>query len=158
MRIKVAQMQTPWGVLILSRNIILSALLDHNTEINASILMSPMLGFKNELVLSSLTFFLNLIIDDKSYFLLSKPNMGRESPFKNNNVTSDRRRYERTQKLVRIDPSVRLWGVTLGWVNAAKKKLNSIRKEVRTNKLNTPILLINSSDDKVVDPKKNEEK
>ena len=56
--------------------------------------------------------------------------MGKETPFKENDLTTDKNRYIRTQKLVRIKPSVRLWGVTNSFARAVNKRFKIIRKKI----------------------------
>ena len=80
--------------------------------------------------------------------------MGKETPFKGNDLTNDPFRYKRTQRLVRLKPEIRLWGVTITWVNAVKKIFSSIRKKSLKLEINTKVLIFNSINDKVVSPKK----
>mgnify|MGYP001276211522 FL=1 len=84
----------------------------------------------------------------------SKPNMGKEITFEKNDLTSDKNRYLRTQKLVRNCPKLRLWGVTYRWVNAALKRLNYIRKSNWLKEIDTKVLILNSISDRVVDSSK----
>ena len=92
----------------------------------------------------------NLLLPSKKYFPGSRPNMGLETPFEDNDLTSDYDRYTRTQKLVRIQPDIRLWGVTIAWVNAANKRLNHMRKPKWAEEIKSEILIINSLKDRVV--------
>jgi len=85
-----------------------------------------------------------------NYFPGSKPNMGKETPFKGNDLTSDLHRYKRTQKLVRENPDIRLWGVTNAWVKAAKGSLLKIRKHGWLENIKTRTLIINPIKDRVV--------
>ena len=78
--------------------------------------------------------------------------MGIETEFKDNELTSDPDRYFRTLRLVRKQPSIRLWGVTNAWVNAAMKAIKEIRRKVKKNNIKTNILVLNNLEDKVVNP------
>ena len=80
----------------------------------------------------------------------SKPNMGEETPFAENDLTTDQYRYTRTQKLVRKNKNLRLWGVTNAWAKAVKAIFNEIRKKDWAETIDTEILFINSLDDRVV--------
>ncbi len=132
---------------------ILLASINKNDQIfDKVILSSPMLGFKNETLLMPLISLLSLFGSKESYFIGSKPNMGKETPFEENDLTSDKKRYMRTLKLVRKNPNIRLWGVTNRWVQAVKKVILVMRKKEWTENIYTPILLINSLKDKVVSP------
>ena len=134
--------------------ILLSSLLNDENRFDSMILSAPMLGFKNEIILTSLLPLINLFFKKTSYFLLSKPNMGKETPFSENELTNDPIRYERTLKLIRQKPNIRLWGVTNAWVNAAKKRLLLIRKKILEKEIKTNALIFNSINDKVVDSNK----
>jgi len=123
-------------------------------EFKSIFLSAPMLGFKYEkflFLLSNLMYFFGKKTD---YFPFSNPNMGKETPFYKNGLTSDHERYKRTQKLVRNNPSIRLWGITNAWVHSVKKSLNKIRKKNWQKKILTPITIINPIEDKVVYSKK----
>ena len=80
--------------------------------------------------------------------------MGKETPFENNDVTTDKFRYERTQRLVRKAPNLRLWGVTISWAKAVKNRLKSMRAKNWAEKIKTKVLIINNLNDQVVDPNK----
>ena len=79
--------------------------------------------------------------------------MGKETPFLENDLTYDHGRYERTLRLVRMKPQIRLWGVSIAWGIAAIKRLKKIRTSKWLDKINSKILFINSLEDKVVNPK-----
>ena len=123
----------------------------------AIILSAPMLGFKYEKILFLLSNCMRIFSTKNKYFLFSKPNMGKETPFEKNDLTSDLNRYKRTQKLVRKKPSIRLWGITNAWVNATKDSLSKMRKKNWYELIKTPICIINPLSDKVVNPEKTKE-
>ena len=116
------------------------------------LLSAPMLGFRNEKFLLPLIEIAFLIFNKESYLLGSKPNMGVETPFEENDLTSDYNRYSRTQNLVRLKPDIRLWGVTTLWAKAVINRLKLIR-ETDWSKIKTDLLFINCLDDKVVSQK-----
>tara|TARA_Y100001970_G_scaffold236351_1_gene296047 strand:+ start:30 stop:989 length:960 start_codon:yes stop_codon:yes gene_type:complete len=120
----------------------------------AIVLSAPMLGFKNENLLFLLIYIMNLFNKGEKYFPGSKPNMGQETPFEQNDLTSDFDRYKRTQRLVRKYPNIRLWGVTNSWVEAAKKNILKTRKDGWAESIETKFLIINPIKDKVVDSNK----
>jgi len=95
-------------------------------KFKALILSAPMLGFSYEKMLFALSGIASIFSNKESYFLGSKPNMGNETAFEDNELTSDPKRYARTQKLVRKFPNIRLWGVTNSWVSAVKNNLRKI--------------------------------
>ena len=134
--------------------LMLSAFHSHPTKFTHGILSSPMLGFKNENFLRTASSIMNFFKKDTDYLIGSKPNMGIETPFKENDLTSDKERYKRTQMLVRKRPSIRLWGVTNSFAKAVNKRFKIIRKKNWAEKIDTNILIINSLNDKVVFSKK----
>ena len=134
--------------------LLLSFLNQHPNIFKSVILSAPMLGFKKEGFLLFLVSILNLFGKDESYLVGSQPNMGIETPFNENDLTSDQFRYERTLRLIRKSPNIRLWGITVAWANAAKKRLEIIRKKGWAEKIKTNILIINCLEDRVVDSKK----
>ena len=113
-----------------------------------------MLGFKNERFLKAASSIMNIFRKDTDYLLGSKPNMGKETSFDENDLTTDPKRYMRIIKLVRKHPDIRLWGVTNAFAKAVNKRLNMIRKKNWAEEINLSILIINNKMDKVVDAKK----
>ena len=132
--------------------ILLSNLNKHHNVFSKMILSAPMLGFKFEFFLNFLTRFSQIFLKDDDYFLGSKPNYGKETLFDDNELTNDKDRYNRTLKLVRKKPEIRLWGVTTLWAIAVINRLKLIR-ETDWSKIKTNLLFINCLDDKVVSQK-----
>ncbi len=137
--------------------LMLSAFYNHPTKFACGILSAPMLGFKNEKFLRTVSSLMNVFRKDTDYLIGSKPNMGIETPFKENDLTTDQFRYERTQMLVRKMPSIRLWGVTNGFAKAVNKRFKMIRKKNWAEQIDLKILIINSLKDRVVYSKKTSE-
>lgn len=134
--------------------LMLSAFHNHPGFFSKGILSAPMLGFKNERFLKTASSIMNIFRKDTDYLLGSKPNMGKETPFNKNDLTSDSKRYQRTLELVRKRPSIRLWGVTNAFAKAVNKRFKTIRKKNWVEEINTEILIINNIKDRVVDSKK----
>jgi len=134
--------------------LMLSAFYRHPKKLKVGILSAPMLGFKNEGFLRAASSLMNLTKKDTDYLIGSKPNMGVETPFNENDLTRDSKRYERALKLVRKQPSIRLWGITNSFAKAVNQRFKIIRKKGWAEKIETKVLLINSLEDKVVDPDK----
>lgn len=132
--------------------IIFSSLKKNEEMFDKIILSAPMLGFRNERFLLPFINFTNLFFSKYNYMIGSKPNMGKETPFEENELTSDPKRYNRTLKLVSLNPNIRLWGITNSWAKAAKKRLLYLREKNWAEEIKTEILFINSLDDKVVSP------
>ena len=130
--------------------ILLSSLKKNENIFQKLILSAPMLGFKNEKFLMPFISLTSLLQNKEKYMIGSKPNMGKETPFKENDLTNDESRYLRTQRLVRMKPEIRLWGITNAWSKAVKKRLLYIREKDWAENIETDILFINSLDDEVV--------
>ncbi len=134
--------------------LMLSAFKDHPDKFSYGILSAPMLGFKNERFLRTASSIMNLFKNDTDYLIGSKPNMGIETPFEKNDLTTDHFRYKRTQELVRRKPDIRLWGVTNAFAKSINNRFKIIRKKNWAEDIKTKILIINSINDKVVDSNK----
>lgn len=134
--------------------LMLSAFHDHPDIFSKGILSAPMLGFKNEKFLRAASSFMNVFRKDTDYLLGSQPNMGLETPFQQNDLTSDPYRYERIIQLVRKYPSIRLWGVTNAFAKSIDRRLKIIRKKDWAETIKLKILIINNVKDRVVDSNK----
>ncbi len=134
--------------------LMLSAFYNHPEKFSKGILSAPMLGFRNEKFLRSASSIMNILSKDTDYLIGSKPNMGKEISFEENDLTTDPIRYERNVSLVRMQPNIRLWGVTNAFAKAVNKRLKIIRKKNWVEKINLKILIINNKNDRVVESKK----
>ena len=133
--------------------IMLSALKKNEKKFDKIILSSPMLGFKNELILLPMIKLFSLLFPKENYMIGSKPNMGKEAPFLNNDLTTDEVRYSRTQELVRKNKRIRMWGITNAWAIAVRNRLLLLRKKNWAEKIEIKVLFINSLGDRVVSSK-----
>ncbi|MDC0169365.1 alpha/beta hydrolase [bacterium] len=79
----------------------------------------------------------------------------RENPFKENQVTSDPIRYERTMMLIREHQEHAIGGLTVGWVYGALKRTREMISPGWIKKIEQPLLLLNATKDKLVNPKEN---
>ena len=134
--------------------LMLSAFHDHPNKFSHGILSAPMLGFKNERFLRTSSSLINFFRKDYDYLLGSRPNMGIETPFNKNELTSDPVRYKRIISLVRKHPDIRLWGVTNAFAKAVNKRFKIMRKKNWAEEISLNILIINNIKDRVVDPNK----
>ncbi len=134
--------------------LMLSAFHDHPNRFSKGILSAPMLGFKNEKFLKTASSLMNFLKKDTDYLLGSKPNMGKEIQFQDNDLTSDTERYKRNIFLVRKQPNIRLWGVTNAFAKAVNKRLKIMRKNNWAEEIDIDILIINNTKDRVVDSEK----
>ncbi len=133
--------------------IMLSSLKKNGNKFDKVILSAPMLGFKNELILFPLINICELILPREFFMFGSRPNMGREVPFDKNDLSTDKKRYMRTLMLVRKNKDIRLWGITVAFAIAVKRRLLELRENGWAESINNQILFINSINDRVVSSK-----
>ena len=79
----------------------------------------------------------------------------RENPFTENQVTSDPIRYERTMMIIREHEKLAIGGLTVGWVYGALKRTKEMISLGWIKKIEQPLLLLNATKDKLVNPKEN---
>jgi lysophospholipase len=71
-------------------------------------------------------------------------------PFRNNSVTSDRKRYQLTVETLETCPELALGAPTIGWLNAACKAMEGFKDPEFRAKLHIPILFVACLQDRVV--------
>jgi lysophospholipase len=62
-------------------------------------------------------------------------------------VTSDPQRFERTQTLLREHPDLRLAGATWGWLAAALRSMDWLRRQAAS--ITTPLLVVGAGKDRI---------
>ena len=137
--------------------IMLSALYEHPDKFSKGILSAPIKKLKNERFLRTASSLMNIFKKDTDYILGSKPNMGKEIPFEENDLTTDKDRYKRILQLVRKKPDIRLWGVTNGFAKAVNKQFKVIRQKSWVESIKPKVLIINNTQDRVVSAQKTNE-
>lgn len=65
-------------------------------------------------------------------------------------LTHDARRYETESQLLEERPELFVGGATYGWVQAALKSLNMVRKKSYLEKIKTPLLILLAEEERVV--------
>jgi lysophospholipase len=70
--------------------------------------------------------------------------------FKGQLVTSDARRFEQTQALLRGNPALRLAGPTWGFIEAAYKSMGMIGAPGFPEAISTPVLIVGAGRDRIV--------
>src|SRR5262249_5021591 len=74
----------------------------------------------------------------------------RTTAFADQRVTSDRARFERTQKLLIGTPDLRLAGPTWGWLEAAFRSMAAMQRRRYAESITTPTLFFGAGRDRVV--------
>ncbi|QRG08741.1 alpha/beta hydrolase [Xanthobacter dioxanivorans] len=70
--------------------------------------------------------------------------------FEGNPCTSDRRRFERTQELVRANPALDLGAPTIGWLSAAYAAMAELTHPDTISRIRQPLLIIAAGGDRLV--------
>jgi lysophospholipase len=133
-----------------------------NTDLfDAIILCAPMLSLQMPNLIKKLIHVLGFMtkigLKEKA---LARPEWHedegwRENPFKENQVTSDPIRYERTMMLIREHEELAIGGLTVGWVYGALKRTREMISPGWIKKIEQPLLLLNATKDRLVNPKEN---
>ena len=133
-----------------------------NTNLfDAIILCAPMLSLQMPTLVKKLIHIFGFIakvgLEEKA---VAKPEWRkdkgwRESSFRENQVTSDQTRYERTLRLIREHEELAIGGLTIGWVYGALKRTKEMSSPGWIKKIKQPLLLLNANKDKLVNPTEN---
>ena len=133
-----------------------------NTDLfDAIILCAPMLSLQMPNLIKKLIHILGFMtkigMKEKA---LARPEWNEdkgwlENPFTENQVTSDPTRYERTIMLIREHEELAIGGLTLSWVYGALKRTKEMISPGWIKKIEQPLLLLNATKDKLVNPKEN---
>ena len=123
--------------------------------IQAAILSTPMVGIKlgglPQWVASTLVFsgdIINQLVDDQSWYFISQGDY-QVKPFRQNDLTHSKIRYQRFIEEYQSNKYIQLGGVTYHWLREAFSVKERIFHDV--DKLSTPILILQSSKDSIVD-------
>lgn len=79
-----------------------------------------------------------------------KGNDGLATPFEQNRVTTDRRRYERNNAILRADPDLAICGPTWGWASEAFAAMRAMRRKGFGAKIACPLLIVGAAHDRIV--------
>jgi len=133
-----------------------------NTNLfDAIILCAPMLSLQMPTLVKKLIHIFGFIakvgLEEKA---VAKPEWSkdkgwRESSFRENQVTSDQTRYERTLRLIREHEELAIGGLTIGWVYGALKRTKEMSSPGWIKNIKQPLLLLNANKDKLVNPTEN---
>jgi len=80
----------------------------------------------------------------------------KEEDFKQNNLTSDKYRFDRSFKLISKCPDLGVKGLSFGWLNEAIKRTEEFKYPKWGKNINKPTLLLSARKDILVDSEKNE--
>lgn len=70
--------------------------------------------------------------------------------FEAQNLTSDRKRFERTKAILAAHPDLRVFGPSWGWVDAAYRSIAEVNAKGFAEAIETPVLLCGAGRDRIV--------
>jgi lysophospholipase len=128
---------------------------------DAVILCAPMLSLRMPFLVKKILLLLGSIakigFGEKA---IAKPEWNKEKgwlerPFTENEVTTDLARYERTVMLIREHGDLAVGGFSINWAYGALKRTNEMKSPSWIKKIKQPLLLLNATRDKLVNPEEN---
>ena len=133
----------------------------HENNYQALILCAPMLTMKVNIWIKRLTKLIVFLVPWLKRLPLSPPNWDKEKgwieeDFKQNNLTSDKFRFERSFRLISKCPELGVKGLSFGWVNEALKRIEDFDYPNWGETITKPVLLLSAGKDLLVDSDKNE--
>ena len=135
-------------------HILLRYVHDHPRRIRCAVLIAPMLdvhtGKYSVQQVRAVTAIINLRKPSTRFVFGVEERDPLDLTFEENAVTSDRDRFERTQKLLRAQPFLRIFGPTFGWLGAAMRSMRRIRRKTYAEEISTPLLVFGAGRDRVV--------
>lgn len=138
----------------LGAHIALRFLHDHPHAVAAAVLSAPMLDIVTGAVRPELARRLARLAVRLGAGTRYAPGMTDYDPehdvFEGNDLTSDAERFEQRRRLLRDNPSLRLGGVTFGWLDAAFRSIELLTRPTYLRAIDVPILIVEASHDTVV--------
>ena len=77
-------------------------------------------------------------------------NDGLSTPFEENKVTTDRRRYERNNDIVRAEPLLALCGPTWRWAREAFAAMREAKRPAFAARIRCPLMIVGAAHDRIV--------
>ena len=81
----------------------------------------------------------------------------KEELFEENALTSDKRRFDRTYRLISKFPELGVKGISIGWLKHAFKRTNQFKFLDWTKSIKKPLLLLDATEDKLVNSQLNKD-
>jgi lysophospholipase len=135
-------------------HILLRYLHDHPRRIRCAVLVAPMLDvhtgkYSPQQVRLTTTFF-NIRKPSTRLVFGVEERDPLDLTFEDNAVTSDRARFERTQRQLKAQPFLRIFGPTFGWLGAALQSMGRMKRQRYAEEITTPLLVFGAGRDRVV--------
>jgi len=135
-------------------HVLLRFLHEHPRRFACAVVLAPMIeintGKYSQRTTSLITAFFNLRKPSNRFVFGIEGRDPLELSFEDNAVTSDRTRFERSQRLLRAQPFLRINGPTFGWLGAAFRSMRHMRRKSFAEEITTPVLVFGAGRDRVV--------
>jgi lysophospholipase len=135
-------------------HVLLRELHDHPGQIKAAVLTAPMLRVSTrgqpEWLVPIITKVMMLLGKKNDFVFGMEARDPLKQTFKDQLVTSDRIRFDRTQKLIAADPDIRLSGPSWGWLSAAFASMARVTAAGFAEAIKTPVLIFAAGKDRIV--------
>jgi len=138
-----------------------SYLISEQNCLDKCILCAPMISVRANAVSRRLVKILGVLdVFGFGSFPMQKPSWNekqgwQEESFEDNALTTDKDRFERTFNLLEKFPELGVKGITVGWLKHALKRTNDFKQINWGNELQTPLLLLDATQDKLVNSQLN---
>ncbi len=138
-----------------------SHIISKQNHLDKCILCAPMISVRANAVSRRLVKILGTLdVFGFGSFPMQKPSWNddqgwQEELFEDNALTSDKDRFERTFNLLKKFPQLGVKGITVGWLKHALKRTNKFKQINWGDELQTPLLLLDATQDKLVNSEVN---
>lgn len=149
-------MPKPWMALAHSMGgqILLRAAHDHPEWFSRIAFSAPMFGLRFSPVMAcairGLTALLHRLGRDEAFVPGGNEKAADETPFEENILTHDERRYALLQALTRTEPALGLGSATVGWLHAAFRSMDMTAAPGYLARVRTPLLICEAAEDALV--------
>lgn len=146
----------PWAAFAHSMGgqILIRAAHDHPEWFSRIVFSAPMLGLRfsrtAERAIRALTVALHASGLGARYVPGGTPKAADETPFEENILTCDEKRYALLQSLIRAEPGLGLGAATVGWLRAAFRSMDMAAVPGWLGSIKTPILICEAARDALV--------
>lgn len=134
--------------------ILLRAAHDHPEWFSRVALSAPMFGLRfspwMERAIRGLTSLLHRLGRDEAFVPGGNEKVADETPFEENILTHDERRYALLQALTRTEPALGLGSATVGWLHAAFRSMDMTSAPGYLARVGTPLLICEAAEDALV--------
>jgi len=127
---------------------------DHPGEIAGAVMVSPMIDILTHPFPRALAVGLARIgvkIGFKRRYVIgSGGNKPAHARFEGNRLTADPVHFRQEKEMISENPKLAVYGVTYGWLDAAFRSIDLIRKNGYAQTIRTPILVVGAGSDRIV--------